>query len=255
MSSTVPNQIALDPLLAKAAQAAKRGGFVDFLGQYFYFSMSLLIAAVVAWGFGHTIGTALIHRQPPAPWILYAHAFAFCGWVVFFILQSALVRTHNVKVHRKLGWFGLGLGSAMILLGVGTAVTMVRASVVRTHSTEGANFLIIPFFDITCFAFPFLLAIYWRKKPEFDLRLILIASCALTSAAFGRFPHLSFLAVYPLIDLMLLFGVARDWLVNRRVHPVYLYALPVLAASQFFVLYTLLHQSPWWVKIAHAIAG
>jgi len=42
-----------------------------------------------------------------------------------------------------------------------------------------------------CFAVPVALAIYWRKKPEFHRRLMLIASCALADAAFGRSPELN----------------------------------------------------------------
>ena len=41
---------------------------------------------------------------------------------------------------------------------------------------------------MTSFTVLFWLAIYWRKKPEFHRRLVLIATCALTSAGFGRWP-------------------------------------------------------------------
>jgi hypothetical protein len=252
LSTTVPNQIGFDPTRSALAPLARRGGFLD---KYFYFSMSLLVAAVVAWGFGHTVGARLIRPATAPPWILYAHACAFCGWVLFFILQSGLVRARQVSVHRTLGWFGFGLGLTMIALGIGTAIVMNRTHFLRTHSTDGSEFMIVPFGDMICFSIPFLLAIYWRKKPEFHRRLILIATWALTSAAWGRFPHLQFVLVYPLIDLMILLGVARDWMVNRRLHLVYLYALPLLAVVQTFVIYTLLHASPWWVKIAHAIAS
>jgi hypothetical protein len=44
----------------------------------------------------------------------------------FFILQSALVRTHNVRVHRQVGWFGAGLVAAIPIVGVATAVVMTR---------------------------------------------------------------------------------------------------------------------------------
>jgi hypothetical protein len=250
VSTTVPRQIGLDPTRSALAPLAKRGGFLD---KYFYFAMSLLVAAVVAWGFGHTVPARLIHPDPAPPLILYAHAFAFSGWVIFFIVQSGLVRARKVEVHRTLGWFGLGLGLTMIGLGIGTAIVLGRAHFLRTHSTDGSEFMIVPFGDMICFAIPFLLAMYWRKKPEFHRRLILIATWALTSAAWGRFPHLPGVLDYPLIDLMILLGVARDWLVNRRVHPVYLYGLPLMAVVQTFVLYTLFHASPWWVKIAHAI--
>ena len=80
------------------------------LNQYFYLFMSLLIAAVVIYGFSQTIDQNLIHAAPPRPWLLYLHGAVFSAWVIFFIVQSALVRTRNVRVHRKLGWFGVGLG-------------------------------------------------------------------------------------------------------------------------------------------------
>ena len=70
--------------------------------------MSLLIAAVVVYGFSHTVDNNLIHATPIRPWILYLHATVFSGWVAFFILQSTLIRTHKVRVHRTLGWFGVG---------------------------------------------------------------------------------------------------------------------------------------------------
>ena len=54
---------------------------------------------------------------------------------------------------------------------------------------------------------------------------------------------------------MILLGVLRDLFVNRRIHKVYLYALPSLIAVQAFVAYTWLGASGWWVRIAHAILG
>jgi hypothetical protein len=68
--------------------------------------MSLLIAVVVAFGFSQTIDMNLIHPSIPRPFLLYVHAAVFTGWLVFFILQSALVRTSNVRIHRAVGAFG-----------------------------------------------------------------------------------------------------------------------------------------------------
>ena len=44
-----------------------------------------------------------------------------CGWVSFFVVQSALVRRHNVRVHRTLGCFGVGLATLIVVLGISTA--------------------------------------------------------------------------------------------------------------------------------------
>ena len=102
---------------------------MGFLNQHFYFGMSLLIAAIVVWGFSHTINQNLIHATPTRPWILYLHGVVFSGWVVFFIVQSSLVRLHKVHVHRTLGWFGAAWGVAIVVLGVSTAIKIGRAHV------------------------------------------------------------------------------------------------------------------------------
>jgi hypothetical protein len=225
----------------------------SFWRQYFYFFMSLLIAATVLYGFSHTIDHNLIHPSPLPPLVLYIHAIVFPGWVVFFIAQSALIRSHNVRVHRRLGWFGVGLAVAIVVLGVLTATSMDRFAIQQKVPVNAAAFLIVQLMDIACFAVPFALAIYWRKKPEFHRRLVLIASCALTDAAFGRFPALPFIFSPVGVDALICLGVIRDFIVERRVHKVYLYALPILIVCQIVAMETFVHASPWWVHVANGI--
>jgi hypothetical protein len=226
-----------------------------FLDRYFYLCMSLLIAAVVGYGFGQTVDQHLLHATPHRPWLLYVHAAVFSGWVVLFILQSALVRVRKVGLHRLLGWFGVVLGVAIPVLGSSTAITMARFNMLHFHSTDDASGLIFSFFDMTAFSIPFALAIYWRRKPEFHRRLFLIASCALTSAAFARFPFGLPLPgfFYAELDLLILLGATRDLIRDRRIHTVYLYALPALVLGQVVVVYTGVHDLPYWLRIGNAI--
>ena len=85
----------------------------------------------------------------------------------------------------------------------------------------------------------------------------MVATCALTAAAFGRFPAhlLPPLVFYLGVDFLILLGVGRDLIVNRNIHRVYRYALPAFFVGQVFVMYTVVAKSPYWLKIAHAIAG
>jgi hypothetical protein len=232
-------------------------GLSTTLDKYFYFLMSLLVAGTVVYGFSFTVGTRLIHPSSPRPTILYFHAALFTGWLVFFIVQSALVRTRNVKVHRKLGWFGLALGVAIPIVGITTAIVMTRFRIKEGIVTDAAQFMIVPFFDMLAFTVAFGLAFYWRKKPEFHRRLILIAGCGLTAAAFGRFPSAAMADrwFYAGVDGLILLGVVRDLIVMKRIHPVYLYGLPLLMLGQTAVVYTSLTASPVWMRIAHAILG
>jgi hypothetical protein len=197
----------------------------------------------VVYGFGQRVDQQLFHPSHPKPLLLSIHAVVFSAWVVFYIVQSALVRTRNVRVHRLLGWFGVALGIAIPVIGTVTAITMRRFDLQYSDLARRAPLLRTALLDITSFTVPFALAVYWREKPEFHRRLMLIASCALTAAAFVRFParfH-PWPWFYVGVDLLVLLGVLRDLIVNRRVHPVYLCALPSFILAQFTVMNTILH--------------
>lgn len=225
------------------------------LEDYFYFLMSLLIAAVVVFGFSQTVEEKLIRAVPPRPFLLYVHGAVFFGWVLFFILQSALVRVRVVRWHRRFGWFGVGLAVVMFVLGISTAIIMAQFNRLHLHSRYPEANLLVSFFDISAFTFVFALAIYWRKEVGFHRRLQLMACCALTSAAFGRFPPplVAPGSLYAGVDILILLAVARDLIVNRRIHPVYACGLPTFIICQTFVIYTVMHNSAWWLRIAHII--
>jgi hypothetical protein len=116
--------------------------------------------------------------------------------------------------------------------------------------------MIVPMWDMIAFTVTFWLAIYWRRRPEYHRRLMLVATCALTAAGFGRFPFaIAYDYFYGGVDLLILLGVVRDLIVNWRVHPVYLYVLPVFIVCQSAVVYTADHSLDYWVNISHAILG
>lgn len=230
----------------------------SLLDRYFYFAMSLASAAVVVAGFSQTIDDVLLHPAIAPPRILWVHAAAFSAWILVFILQSALVRTRNVKWHRTIGWAAAALAALMLPLGVVTAVRMVHYETYSLHMPHRFAFLAVPFFDISVFGLCMALAIGWRKKTEFHRRLVFFGTCALLVAAFARMDHafarhhnLSYVGV----DLMLALGVCRDLLVNRRIHTVYRIGVPLYYAAQFGVLYLAAVGPDWWVRIGRAIAG
>lgn len=224
------------------------------LEKYFYCFMSLLIAAVVFYGFSFTVNKNLVHPSIHRPWILWLHGIVFSGWLLFFILQSALVRARSVRWHRNMGWFGAVLGTGIFLLGVTTTFTMARFDVHQLHR-EVVNLLVIPLWDICCFAVCFGLAIAWRKKLEHHRRLMLLATCALSAAGWGRMPLLPPGTFYAGVDLLIVMGLVRDLIVNRQVHVVYRVALPTFALGQAFALFVLITNPEWWAKIAAPIVG
>jgi len=231
-----------------------RGSLLD---RYFYLAMSLLAAGVVLWGFGHTVGESLVHPAVPRPRILWFHAAAFSVWILFFIFQSALVRTRNVKLHRFTGWFGAVLGTVMVPLGWATAIKMVHFETYTLHETGRYAFFIVPSYDMVAFGTCFALAVVWRRKPELHRRLMFLATCALLIAAFARFSP--FIRSHGLgylgVDAMVALGLLRDQLVNRRIHAAYRIALPAFLAAQVLVIYVSQTAPEWWIRFARAIVG
>jgi hypothetical protein len=239
------------------------------LGDNFYLFMSLVIATVVVYGFSQTAKEKFLHPAIARPFVLYVHATVFSAWILLFISQSALARTGMVRWHRRIGWLGTGLGIAVLLVGLETAIAMGRFNIFHFHPRYPEGGLLISFFDITAFTIPFALAIYWRKKPEFHRRLQLMATCALTAAAFGRFPRffptvgpnhspaargfLIWVALYAGVDLLISTATLRDLVVNRRIHPAYLFGLPAFVLSQAGMLFILVQHSEWWMKTARFI--
>lgn len=227
-----------------------------WIGKYFYLCMSLLIAAVVVYGFSQTVENKLIHANPRRPILLWVHAVLFSSWVAFYITQSVLARIRKVKLHRTLGWAGAALGTSMVVVGPWVAVVMAQFDMSQLHRANRDAFLIVPLSDMAAFAVCFGLAILWRTNPESHRRLMLIATCALTGAAFGRMPIMHApLYFYGGIDGLILLGVLRDLAVSRRIHTVYLIVIPLLVAGQTAAAHVFLHRSAFWISIAHSLLG
>ena len=225
----------------------------SILERYFYLFMSLLITVVVVYGFSFTINQNLLHPRVQPPQIVYLHSFVYSAWLLFFILQSALVRSHNVRLHRTLGWVGAGFAVAIVVLGYTASTAVLRLAIQLRLPFPTVSFLIVEIMELVCFTVPFALAIYWRKRPDFHRRLMLIATCALTEAAFGRIPSLPNLFAPAGVDALILLGVLRDIIVERRIHKVYLYALPTMIFLQIIAEYTSAHQSSWWIGIGNSL--
>jgi hypothetical protein len=218
--------------------------------------MSLVLAALVILGFSRTANDHLFHANPPRPLLLWIHGAAFSMWVVFFIAQSALVRARKVSVHRLLGWFGAGLAAVMIVLGFTIAVVMARFDTVVLHQQGADAFLSIPFADMIIFGSCIGMAIYWRKKPEYHRRLVFVATCQLMDAAIGRFDFIfNHSLFYLALDCLIALGMVRDWVVDKRVHKVYLYALPPMIVVQSLAIYAWRINPKWWQVITHAVLG
>jgi hypothetical protein len=63
------------------------------------------------------------------------------------------------------------------------------------------------------------------------------------------------LSDYGGVDGLILLGALRDLAVSRRIHTVYLIAIPLLVAAQAAAAHVFLHRSAFWISIAHWLLG
>jgi len=230
----------------------------------FNFVLALVMAVLVIYGFSHTIGENLLHPSIPRPRLLYVHAAVFSAWLVLYILQTSLVASHNVMLHRRLGAAWIAVGIAMPLIGVTTGIAMRRFHIVHDH--ESASFIAVILWDMVAFSALFLLAVLWRRRPEYHRRFMFLATCCLIDAGFSRFPLLSSLwananfwsdfgALYVGVDALVLIAVTRDWIVRRRVHVVYKVALPLIVSGQLLACVLSEHPPVLWTTLSGRLVG
>jgi hypothetical protein len=220
------------------------------LRRYFYLAGSLLITVIVVYGFSHTIDHSLLHPEKPPPLILYVHAAMFSTWLLLLVVQSSLVRVQQVRLHRTLGYAGLALGAAMPVVAIATRVTVLHAaSRAAAVGDDEIAFTTVTLNDMLCFGTAFALAMLWRKKPEHHRRLIYIASCCLTVAAFARMPESLVVPPwwYAYADALIVLGMLRDLIAERRIHRVYQIGLPLLMICQASAMALFLIAPPGWV--------
>jgi hypothetical protein len=203
----------------------------------FYTTLSILMALTVVAGFGPTYyfagGSPRTLSGAQITPTVHLHGLLFTAWVLLFIVQTSLVATRRVAVHRRMGIAGVVLAAGMIVAGFRTAVTSAAAG----SAPPGADplvFLVVPLFDLVLFAGFVSTAIARRRNKEAHKRLMVLAYASIITAAVARMPGilpLGPLVFFALSFLFVVAGIAYDLWSRGRIHPVYLWGGAVLLIS------------------------
>lgn len=145
---------------------------------------------------------------------------------MLLIAQASLVAAKRTDLHKKLGVVGAVVAGLMIPVGVIVAIHGARRG--ATPGPPPLVFLAIPLFDMVVFAALAGAAFYFRSQPAIHKRLIVSATFGILPAAFGRFPFDFILAAGPLAffglpDLLLIGCIVYDAVVNKRLHPAFVW--------------------------------
>jgi hypothetical protein len=222
-----------------ASQPRRQPAAAGAYDRIFYSGMAVVMALTVFVGFAPTYylrayfgGMTVTGATSLSP-LAHLHGALFTGWVVLFIVQTALVANHRVALHQRLGVAGAVLATVMTAVGITTAVKAAA----RGAAPPGADplaFLAIPMGDMVVFPIFVAAALWMRRKKESHKRLMLLAYISIIVAAVARLPGvlpLGPLGFFGLAFVFLLVAIIYDLVSRRRVHPAYIWGGALLVAS------------------------
>lgn len=227
----------------------------------FYLGMGIAIAIAMFIGFyqsfylNHWFATPPGMRQLTPLYLV--HGTIFSLWLVFAVLQPALIVSKNRKLHKRVGWVATGVAVAMIVIG------NVASSEAMNHGFAGVGdpkvFYAVPFFDLVVFATCVGLGVHWRNRSETHKRLMLMSYTQLLHAGVGRYNIAALQALAPWSFLLgadaavIIAGATYDVATRGKVHPVWWVGGPLVLASE--PLRLMIGQTAPWHAFATWVAS
>lgn len=225
-------------------QSPTRSQRESFVARWFFPGMAILMLATSITGFAPAILNPASRRAPLSP-LAAAHGLVFFAWLILFLAQSLLAANRRLAWHRRLGLTSIFVLALMVPLGYRATVTMVQRGFdlsgdqIPAHPSAGSldplGASIFNFGYLFTFTALAATAICFRRRPAIHKRLMLFANIVLMGAPIAHLlGHLHILtpaAIMIPFGLFLLAAVMRDYLVEKRVHP--------LTASVAIILFAL----------------
>jgi hypothetical protein len=191
-------------------------GWVSFRPS-FYFWIATVMSLYVFGGFSLAAIQRYVTNDPTQmPPVVHLHGVTFISWMTLLMVQTSLVNFRRISLHRSLGTFGIGLGTAVLF--TGALITLLGMS----NGDPGEPF----FYDLMYlanaallgFGFLFILAIRQARRPENHRILILFATIPLLPPGINRTYQVAFQLDYlpVLATYLTMAAIAVAILVHER---------------------------------------
>lgn len=206
----------------------------------FYGGMGVLLFLIVFAGFAPTFYLRpLLGPRPTVSGsmvlspLVYVHGFVFTTWMLLFIVQTSLIASRRVALHRRLGYAGVALAIAMIVVGWNTALGAARRGS-APPGIDSLTFFVVPLGDLVLFSVFIGAAVLRRRDKEAHKRLMLLGYISLIAAGIARIPGMLPYGPFMFFGLaygLSFLGAAYDWWSRGTVHRVYYWGIPLLLIS------------------------
>jgi hypothetical protein len=196
--------------------------------------MALVCMAVAFLGFLPTYWMPVAQGTARFDPVVHIHGLVFSTWTIFFVFQTWIAASGQVARHRLVGLIGVSLATAMVILGILVAMHSMHGRAAIGRSDFALSRSVVPLSDISCFALLAVAAFFNIPRPEWHKRLMLMAAISILGApifrwfvVFGHVPRPTPLYValeaQGVVILLSLVPILRDWRLNGRVHPAYVW--------------------------------
>jgi hypothetical protein len=186
-------------------------------------------------------------------WFAHVHGAIMSSWLLLFIAQTWLAAKGNLRFHRQLGLFSVGLG-AIVWMCMITASTRARLAYHFPMEDDVWDILLVELYASSLFALFLGWGILVRKNAAAHKRLLLLATIIIMTAAVDRIrflPGVSSMMRFVYLDILLIPLFIYDFVTIKRIHKITLIGAACIIAFQISI--TLSWGTPRWHKFAFGI--
>ena len=224
--------------------------------QTFWQKMMLGIALFILFGFAQFALRGFV-RPMAAPLTVHLHGLIMLAWLGLAVAQATLIRREDAALHRRLGWIGVFLAAAVVVIGLFVGVQAVQTGR-QPPFFSPPYFLALSGLGVLFFAGLVAAAVANRRRTEWHRRLMVGAMIMIMEPALGRILPMPFIMPWGewlvLVVQLTVFAIVvrHDRKVLGHVHPATLTAMAVVALAHVTV--ETVARVPAWAALAEGLA-
>lgn len=130
---------------------------------------------------------------PPIRTLIIVHGWLMTAWMLLAVAQPLLVGARRVRLHMKLGIFGVALAIGVIVVGFWLGIESARVSPpeLLLFGLAPREFMAVPVLSILVFGLFVAIGVANRRRPAVHRPMMLMASVTLIGAALSRMAPLN----------------------------------------------------------------
>ena len=169
------------------------------------------------------------------------HGILYLGWYILSAIQTRLVSTRNISLHKKLGYLSLLLVCMLTYSGTAMMIGVMQSfdsSWSSAFLLSRTSFVLAILHTLLSFTVFYAIALVYRKNSHAHKRFMILASLSMIAASITRIAYLPFIPVDGFVVVLLVtYGflivpVVVDRKVFGVIHPVLKWGIPVYLVSQ-----------------------